>query len=91
MQRPIARAREESPLADPADISIAADVAKDGYLLQCWFPASVLHGYDPDATPRLGFYYFLRDEEFGQQYLSVGPEFPFAADPSLWATLELQR
>lgn len=90
-QRPIARAREESPLADAEKIAITADVAKDGYLLQCWFPAEVLHGYDPEATPRLGFYYYLRDQELGEQYLSVGPEFPFTADPSLWATLELIR
>lgn len=89
IQLPIARAREETPRANTGEILLAAEVARDGYLLEAWLPASVLHGYDPAANPRLGFYYFLRDRELGDQYLTVGPEFPFTYDPSLWATLEL--
>lgn len=88
-QHAIARAREETPFGDLADVRVAADVGRDGYLLEAWFPASVLNGYDPDANPRLGFYFWLRDRDLGDQYLSVGDEFPFAQDPSLWATLEL--
>jgi len=90
-QIPIARAREEAPLANSADVLIAANVGRDGYLLEAWFPARTLHGYDPEANPRLGFYFHLRDSELGEQFLSVGPEFPFAHDPSLWATLELVK
>jgi hypothetical protein len=88
---PIMRAREEAPRVDPAEVRLAADVSKAGYLIEAWLPASVLFGYDPEAQPQLGFYYALRDAELGEQYLSVGPDFPFAVDPSLWSTLELRK
>jgi hypothetical protein len=91
VQLPIARAREPSPLADSNDIHLAATVEKSGYLLEAWLPARVLHGYDPESQPRLGFYYNLRDNELGEQTFGVGSEFPFAYDPSLWGTLELVK
>ena len=31
------------------------------------------------------------DRELGQQFFSVGSEFPFASDPALWGTLDLVR
>ena len=68
-----------------------AAVTKTGYRLEGWLPASVLHGFDPESQSRLGFYYALRDSEFGEQFLSVGQDFPYAIDPSLWSTLELVR
>ncbi len=89
VQIPILRAREEAPRANIAEIRLSASISKSGYALEAWLPAGVLYGYDPEAQPRLGFYYALRDAELGEQYLSVGPEFPFAIDPSLWSTLEL--
>jgi len=91
VQVPILRAREEAPRANMAEVRLAASVSKTGYVLEAWLPASVLYGYDPEAQPRLGFYYALRDAELGEQFLSVGPEFPFAVDPSLWSTLELTK
>ncbi len=89
VQAPILRAREEAPRANLAEIRMSAAVSKTGYRLEAWLPTSVLHGYDPAAQPRLGFYYALRDAELGEQFLSVGHDFPFAIDPSLWSTLEL--
>ena len=89
VQKPIARARENSPLADPDDIAIAAGRTRDGYRLEAWLAGDALTGFDPEATPRLGFYYWLRDAELGDQFLTVGHEFPFPHDPSLWSTLEL--
>jgi len=91
VQVPILRAREEAPRANIAEIGMATVVSKSGYVLEAWLPAGVLNGYDPDAQPRLGFYYALHDADLGEQYLSVGPEFPFAVDPSLWSTLELTK
>jgi hypothetical protein len=88
---PIMRAREEAPRPNLAEIRLAADASKSGYLVEAWLPASVLFGYDPEAQPRLGFYYALHDAELGDQYLTVGPDFPFAVDPSLWCTLELGK
>jgi len=91
VQVPILRAREEAPRVNIAEVRLAASVSKTGYVLEAWLPASVLYGYDPLDQPRLGFYYALRDAELGEQFLSVGPEFPFAVDPSLWSTLELVK
>jgi hypothetical protein len=91
VQLPIARAREDAPLTAPGDFRSAVAIRPDGYRLDAWLPAAALHGFDVEASPRLGFYYSLRDAELGEQYLTVGPEFPFAHDPSLWATLELTQ
>lgn len=91
VQVPIARAKEEAPLSSPADFRIAAEVSKSGYQLEAWLPASALHGYDPEANPRLGFYYAILDEELGHEFLSVGSEFPVTYDPSMWATLDLVK
>ena len=62
-----------------------------GYTLEAFLPAAAMHGYDPERYSRLGFFYAVRDEELGEQSLSVGPEFPFWEDPSLWSVLELTR
>lgn len=85
----IARAREEVSLPDPDDFRIQAEVTRGGYLLEAWLPSGTLHGFDTEASPRLGFSYLLTDSELGEQCLSVGAEFPISHDPSLWATLEL--
>jgi hypothetical protein len=91
VQIPILRARDEAPRANRDEIRLWAAVSKTGYCLETWLPATCLHGYDPEAQPRLGFYFALRDSELGEQFLSVGNDFPFAIDPSLWSTLELKR
>jgi hypothetical protein len=88
---PILRAREEAPLANPAELRLSAARSKTGYLFESWLPSAALNGFDPEEQPRLGFYYALRDAELGEQYLTIGPEFPFAVDPSLWSTLELVK
>ncbi len=46
-------------------------------------------GLQPCRPSKLGFTYYLFDREFGEQSFSVGSQFPFAADPSLWGTLDL--
>ncbi|HEY2252857.1 MAG TPA: hypothetical protein VGH74_17420, partial [Planctomycetaceae bacterium] len=89
VQIPILRAREEASLANPGTIRVWSVLSKTGYCLETWLPAAVLYGYDSEAQPRLGFYFALRDAELGEQFLSVGADFPFAIDPSLWSTLEL--
>ncbi|MES2791031.1 MAG: hypothetical protein V4719_15570 [Planctomycetota bacterium] len=88
-QLPIARAKEEAPLCDSKQIVTYSDVRDSGYVLEVWLPTEILHGYEPESNPRVGFYYHLRDHELGDQYLSVGAEFPFDHDPSLWWPLEL--
>jgi len=89
VQTKINRALEDAPLAPAGSVALKVAIKKPGYLLEAFLPAAVLHGYDPEQHPRLGFYYSIRDEELGEQALSVGPEFPFWDDPSLWSVLEL--
>jgi hypothetical protein len=64
---------------------------KDGYLLDIFLPAAALTGFDPVEYPRIGFNYAVADRELGQQTFSVAAPMPYQEDPSLWATLELQR
>lgn len=86
----INRAREESRSLNAEPIPIASRNTGTGYRLSVLIPAIVLSGYDPGEQPRLGFTYSIVDRELGGQCFSVGSEFPFAEDPSLWGTLELQ-
>jgi hypothetical protein len=88
-QIPLARAREEVAPVDTSLIQIQSDVKEDGYLLEAWFPSNAFVGFDPAASPKLGFHYLVRDSELGQQSLVADSEFPYVSDPSLWQTLEL--
>ncbi len=88
---PIQRAREE-PKPVPADsLQVRSERRVDGYILEAHIAANALTGFDPDEHTQLGFTYAIKDRELGWQTFSVGPEFPFESDPSLWGTLELVR
>lgn len=89
-QLQIARAREESKIAASNDIPVRIQQGTDSYRLEAWLPAGVLTGYEPEANPALGFFYHVRDAQLGDQYLSVDRDFPFATDPSVWSTLQLE-
>jgi hypothetical protein len=91
VQSKINRALEDAPATPPGSATPRVVTNKHGYLLEAFLPATVLHGYDPEQHPRLGFYYSVRDDELGEQVLSVGPEFPFWEDPTLWSVLELVK
>lgn len=90
-QSKIHRALQDAPLAAAGDVPFRCERRKGGYRIEAFLSANILHGYDPEQNPRLGVFYAVRDAEKGEQTLGVGSEFPFAEDPSLWATLELQR
>ena len=88
--RKINRALQDAPLGAARRRSRSSScAAQGGYRLEAFLPAAVLNGFDPEQNPRLGFYYAVRDAELGEQVLSVGPDFPYAEDPSLWSVLEL--
>ena len=91
VQSPINRALQDATQVDPESVLIRSQRTKVGYELQCFLPAAVLTGYDPDQFPRLGIYYHLRDSELGDQFLAVGADFPISDDPTLWESLELIR
>lgn len=90
-QSRINRALEDAPLADPKKVPVRATFHKSGYILEAFLPAALLTGYDPEQHSRLGFFYSVRDEELGEQLLSVTSEFPFWEDPSLWSVLDLVK
>ena len=85
----IPRAREASQNVDLSLIRFAVDVGKTGYRLEAWFPKETLHGFDPEASPRLGFHAVVKDSELGDRSLTVSDAFPTDHDPSMWTTLEL--
>ncbi|MCA9217141.1 MAG: hypothetical protein KDB27_28930 [Planctomycetales bacterium] len=87
----IARAKELPKPVQPGAIPVRSEKRVDGYILQSFIPADAMTGFEPDEHPRIGFYYAITDRELGWQTFSLGPEFPFASDPSLWGTLELAR
>lgn len=86
---PIHRARENPKPLEGNELQVSGTVQDGGYRLRCFIPASALTGFDPQEHARLGFFYAVVDRELGWQTFSVGPEFPFTEDPSLWGTLEL--
>ena len=91
VQTKINRALEDAPLVPAGSVPLKVQTRKNGYRLEAFLPEAILHGYDPHEHPRLGFYYSIRDDELGEQILSVGSEFPFWEDPSLWSVLELMQ
>ncbi len=91
VQTKINRALQDAPLIPGSGVPFQSERRKGGYVIQAFLPAAALNGFDPEQNSRLGFYYAVRDSELGDQVLSVGAEFPYWEDPSLWSVLELMR
>jgi hypothetical protein len=91
LQSKINRALLDAPLCDPKAVPFRGIRTRTGYRLDAFLPAAVLAGYDPDQHPRLGIFYAVRDQDLGDQTLTVPGEFPFSDDPSLWPVLELTK
>jgi hypothetical protein len=87
----IPRAMEQSPALDMGQPSVRVHATGRGYLLEAFLPADSLHGFDPEANPRLGFFYWVHDNDLGDQTFGLDLDFPFSENPSLWHTLELVR
>jgi hypothetical protein len=87
----INRAMQNAPLCNPGDVPFRSLKLRNGYRLEEFFPAKVLHGYDPEESPICGVYYSVRDAELGEQTLGVGPEFPFWDNPTLWDSIQLRK
>lgn len=90
MVRGMEESRVSAAKGTDSPIQIWSQSFADGYLLEAWLPAESLVGFDPDSHRQLGFYVAVRDRELGDQFLTVGHEFPFEHDPSLWQVLELE-
>lgn len=85
------RAREDAPPVGVERIHVAAAVSRTGYVLEGFIPAACLVGFDPGEHSRIGFFYMLEDGDHGQQYMTVGDELMWYADPSTWATAVLAK
>jgi hypothetical protein len=90
-QAKIHRALQDAPHCPPHVVMFHAKLTRGGYRLETFLPAAALHGFDPEHSRRLGIYYVVRDNELGDQTLSVNSDFPYWEDPSLWSVLELAR
>ncbi len=88
-QKPIARAVADPPMTRAGDVEARADLARGGWSLEVFLPASVLNGFDPETNRRLGFAYQVSDHIRDDQFLTVGRDFPIGENPSLWTTVEL--
>ena len=89
-QRPIHRALADAPLAPPTAIRSRAEKSRNGWRLELFLGAAALHGFDPETNRRLGLAIQVTDPDRGDQFLTVGRDFPIGEDPSLWATLTLE-
>lgn len=88
-QTKIHRALADAPLCNPEKLLVRKHPIKGGYRLEGFIPVDALNGFDVELNRQFGFFYVVRDSELGEQSLSLGPEFPYAEDPSLWQLLEL--
>jgi hypothetical protein len=91
LQTKINRALQDAPAAPAGAVPFRCTRTRGGYLVEAFLNAAVLNGFDPEQNPRLGIYYAVRDAELGEQVLSVGSEFPYWEDPTLWSVLEVVR
>lgn len=87
----IPRTSEEAPpLPDQAAL-IEAQATPDGWQLDAFLTAAALPGWDPDESPRLGFFAAVVDRRLGKLPCFAPPEFPWESDPTTWAELLLSR
>ncbi|WP_145370268.1 DOMON domain-containing protein [Maioricimonas rarisocia] len=89
IQVAVPRAREDAPIHDSEEFLSRSVLREDGYDLTVFLPGSTLNGFRPAEQPEIGFYAMLDDAELDRLYLGVGDEFPYASDPSMWSTLQL--
>lgn len=89
MVRGVEESKVNSAKGTDSPVQVWSELLDDGYRLEAWLPSVALFGFDPDSYRQLGFYLAVRDSELGDQFLTVGREFPFEHDPSLWQVLEL--
>ncbi|HSW45987.1 MAG TPA: hypothetical protein VLM89_10495 [Phycisphaerae bacterium] len=83
------RATEDAPLVEEGLIRVAVGKKGGVYTIEGHIPTDALAGFDPNEHRRIGLYYMLEDRDHGQQYLTVGDDLNWFADPSTWATAVL--
>lgn len=92
--RELTRFRNEDHhrLADPADLTFTLEKGWRGVDLTMRLTAAVLHGYEPEAHPRIGFAYRIRTPDSQVQCYPVSStDIPLEQHPAAWSTLHLKR
>jgi hypothetical protein len=83
---------KDNPKQPPRDaLKVRSESRVDGYLMEGFIPGDTITGFDPTEHHRLGFYYAVTDRELGWQTLSLGSDYPFQSDPTLWGSLDLTK
>jgi len=90
-QRPIRRALQRAPMADPQHVAVASELRGDGYVVELSLRAQALRGYEPEAGARMGLALVLHDIQRGRLFWGTCEDFPYARDPSTWSLIELVK
>lgn len=85
----INRAKDNPTQPNRGTLKVFSSVKGEGYKMSGWVPAEAITGYDPAEHKRLGFYFVVKDRELGWHTFSLGSDYPFQTDPSLWGSLDL--
>lgn len=83
------RTEDSHPLYDPSSsqIELSFHAGSRDYFLDLFFPADILHGYDPLSFDRCGFTYTAHRYKGRSQNFSVSSNYVnIAQTPSLWAS-----
>jgi len=94
---PVAVAAQIPRTSEPAaplpekSVLLAAKNAASGWQIDAFITAAALPGWDPDESPRLGFFAAAVDRRLGKLPCFAPPEFPWESDPTTWAELLLTR
>lgn len=84
------RTEDSHPLCDSHKIDISFHAGSRDYFLNLYFPAEILHGYDPHSFDRLGVSYTVHRYKSEPQNFSVSSNYVnIAQNPSLWASCRL--
>lgn len=73
------------------DVRWAARVLSNRYVVEMYFPAAALHGWDPAHHPTLAFNLHVRNYQHAQDYFwSASKEIRTQLRPGTWGTLQLE-
>ena len=85
------RATENAPAIESDLVQVASVHGSGYYTVEGYVAAAALNGFDPNEHKRIGLYVMVEDQQFGQQFLTVGDEFNWYIDPSTWVTAVLTK
>jgi hypothetical protein len=86
------RTEDAHELCNSEELIVKSSIKSKEYQMQCFIPASCLHGYDPEQFDRLGMTYRInRANGHSQHFSVVAEDFKFQEQPSLWASLRLVK